>query len=219
MLGQLLLTSAAAAAGLVLAVWVLSLRLHDASIIDVFRGLGFALIGWLCFGLDDAARGRRLALAAMATLWGLRLALHIARRNHGRPEDFRCAGRRERDGRRFWLTRLYRIYRVQAVLMWIVALPLAAASSDGAGNDLGPLDRIGVAVWFVGLAFETIGDLQLARFKAEPASGEQVMDRGPLALYPPPELLPTWSPGGGSGSSGSAPAVPGGRSWAPRSTR
>jgi steroid 5-alpha reductase family enzyme len=178
MLGQLLLNSAVATAGLVLGVWVLSLRLGDASIIDVFWGLGFVLIAWLCFALGNGPPGRRLALAAMATVWGLRLAVHIGRRNHGQTEDYRYAGLRERDGRRFWLTSLYRIYLVQAVLMWIVALPLVAGSADGTSGDLGPLHGIGVGVWAIGLAFEAVGDLQLARFKAEPGSGGQVMDRG-----------------------------------------
>jgi steroid 5-alpha reductase family enzyme len=178
MLGQLMLSSAAAAAGVVLAVWLLSLRLRDASIIDVFWGLGFALIGWLCFGLGDGAPGRRLALAAMASVWGLRLALHIGRRNHGRAEDFRYAGLRARDGPRFWLTSLYRIYLVQAVLMWLVSLPLQAGSAHGHGAGLGLIDALGMAVWSVGVGFEAIGDRQLARFKADPATSRQVMDRG-----------------------------------------
>ncbi len=36
----------------------------------------------------------------------------------------------------------------------------------------------GGAIWLVGLAFESIGDFQLARFKANPANAGQVMDRG-----------------------------------------
>ncbi len=176
MLGQLMLTSAAAAGGLVLAVWLLSLRLRDASIIDVFWGLGFVVIAWVCFGLGDGSPGRRLALALMASLWGLRLALHIGTRNHGRHEDFRYARLRERDGRRFWLTSLYRIYLVQAAMMWIVALPLQAGSAQGAG--FGVLGWLGAGVWAIGLAFESIGDLQLARFKADRANHRAVMDRG-----------------------------------------
>ena len=100
-----MLTSAAAAAGLVLAVWELSLRLGDASIIDVFRGLGFVAIGWLCFALGDGAPGRRLALAAMASISGLRLALHIGRRNHGRAEDYRDSAGRSGGRRRITLGR------------------------------------------------------------------------------------------------------------------
>jgi steroid 5-alpha reductase family enzyme len=179
MLGQLLLTSAAAATALILGVWLLSLRLRDASVIDVFWGLGFVAIASLCLGLGDAPPGRRFALAAMAGLWGLRLAVHIGRRNHGRPEDFRYAALRARDGPRFWLTSLYRIYLVQAALMWVVALPLTVGASHGATPaDFGPLDILGAAVWAVGLGFEAIGDRQLARFKADPASAGHVMDRG-----------------------------------------
>ncbi len=178
MLGETMLLSAAAAGILVLAVWLASLRLHDASIIDVFWGVGFVVIGWLCLAAGDGAPGRRLALAVMVSLWGLRLALHIGRRNHGRGEDFRYARLRERDGRRFWRTSLYRVYLVQAALMWVIALPVAVGSAHGRHAGLGPVDWVGIAVWAVGLAFETIGDLQLARFKADPASAGQVMDRG-----------------------------------------
>jgi steroid 5-alpha reductase family enzyme len=178
MLVQLMLASAAAAAGLVLVVWLVSLGLRDASIIDVCWGLGFVPIGWLCWALGDSAPGRRLALAAMATLWGVRLALHIGVRNHGRPEDFRYARLRERDGGRFWLTSLYRVYLVQAALMWVVALPLMVGSTHGADSGLGALDGVGVGVWAVGLAFEAVGDLQLTRFRADPANGRRVMDRG-----------------------------------------
>ncbi len=178
MLGQVMLCSAAAAGALVLGVWLLSLRLRDASVIDVFWGLGFVLIGWLGFALGDGAPGRRVALAVMATLWCLRLAGHIGWRNHGRGEDFRYARLRERDGGRFWLTSLYRIYLVQAGLMWVVALPLQAGAAEGGRAGLGPAGWAGVAVWAVGLSFEAIGDLQLARFKADPANGRRVMDRG-----------------------------------------
>jgi steroid 5-alpha reductase family enzyme len=178
MLVHVMLASAAAAAGLVGGVWLLSVRLGDASIIDGFWGLGFVLIAWLCWALGDGAPGRRLLLAVMATLWGLRLAVHIGRRNHGRPEDYRYARLRARDGGRFWLTSLYRVYLVQAALMWVVALPLMVGSAHGADSGLGGLDAVGVVVWAVGLAFEAVGDLQLAGFRADPANVRRVMDRG-----------------------------------------
>jgi hypothetical protein len=62
---------------------------------------------------------------------GFAPAVHIARCNDGRPADHRYARVRERDGRRFWLTSLDRVYLVQAVPMWTVALPLPAGSADG----------------------------------------------------------------------------------------
>ncbi|MEA2370762.1 MAG: hypothetical protein QOH12_1156 [Solirubrobacteraceae bacterium] len=178
MLGQLMLSSACVALSLILWVWLLSLRLWDASIIDVFWGIGFVLIAALCLAVGDGNPGRRILLAGMACVWGVRLAVHIGRRNRGQEEDSRYARLRDRDGNRFWLTSLYRVYLVQAVLMWVLSLPLQVGSVHGSGNELGLLDLAGVAVWAVGFAFEAIGDLQLARFRADPTNYRRVMDQG-----------------------------------------
>ena len=178
MLGQLMLAGACVALGLILCVWVASIQIDDASIIDVFWGIGFVLIALLCAAGGQGSPGRRIALAIMASLWGVRLAVHIRRRNRGRPEDLRYARLRWRDLDRFWITSLYRVYLVQAALMWLIALPLFAGSAHGSTRGLGLVDVVGGVVWAVGLGFETIGDLQLTRFKADPANQRNVMDRG-----------------------------------------
>jgi steroid 5-alpha reductase family enzyme len=173
-----MLASAAGAFALVIAVWLASLRLRDASIIDVFWGVGFIVIAWVCVAVGHGARDRRLLLAILVTLWGARLAVHIGRRNHGKGEDPRYVAMRQRDGARFWLTSLYRVFLIQAVTIWIISLPLQAAGSLGGQRGLGALDAIGAAVWFIGFGFESLGDLQLDRFKAAPGSRGQVMDHG-----------------------------------------
>lgn len=85
---------------------------------------------------------------------------------------------RQRDGARFWLTSLYRVFLVQAATMWIISLPLQAAGSLGGRRGLGALDAVGGAVWLVGFGFESLGDLQLDRFRADPGSRGKVMDHG-----------------------------------------
>ena len=40
------------------------------------------------------------------------------------------------------------------------------------------LDILGGACWFLGIAFETVGDWQLARFKQDQGNVGRVMDRG-----------------------------------------
>jgi steroid 5-alpha reductase family enzyme len=176
--GTVLLAGAAAAVGLMVVVWVVSVALRDASIVDSFWGLGFVVIAWVCYAAGDGCRGRRLLVAVLVTIWGLRLAIHITRRNRGHGEDPRYVAMRERDGQRFWLTSLYRVFLAQAVVMWLISLPLAAAGSIGAHRTLGAFDIVGAAVWLVGFTFEAVGDLQLDRFKADPASRGRVMDRG-----------------------------------------
>jgi steroid 5-alpha reductase family enzyme len=173
-----MLASAVAALALVLAVWVASVIVRDASIIDVFWGVGFIAIAWTCVGVGHGDETRRLLLAILTTVWGARLAIHIGRRNLGHGEDRRYAAMRERHGDRFWLTSLYRVYLVQAVTMWVVSLPLQAAASTGRHPGLGLLDAIGIGVWLIGIGFEAIGDLQLDRFKRSPDSKGKVMDRG-----------------------------------------
>jgi steroid 5-alpha reductase family enzyme len=178
MTGSVMAASAGGALALVLLVWLASIRLRDASIIDVFWGAGFVVIGWICVVVGNGDRDRRVLLAILVTIWGSRLAIHIGRRNLGKGEDRRYAAMRERDGDRFWLTSLYRVYLVQAVAMWVVSLPLQAGASTGARDGLGALDAIGGAVWLVGFVFEALGDLQLERFKGDPANRGGVMDRG-----------------------------------------
>jgi steroid 5-alpha reductase family enzyme len=173
-----MLASAGGALILVLAVWLASLRLRDASIIDSFWGVGFIVIAWVCVAVGHGDHDRRLLLAVLVTIWGLRLAIHITRRNHGKGEDPRYVAMRERDGERFWLTSLYRVFLIQWLTMWIISLPLQAAGSLGGARKLGAVDAIGVAVWLVGFSFEALGDLQLDRFKADPRSRDRVMDRG-----------------------------------------
>ncbi|MGD0386869.1 MAG: DUF1295 domain-containing protein [Solirubrobacteraceae bacterium] len=169
MTSTVMLASAAGALALVIAVWLASLALRDASIIDSFWGVGFIVIAWVCVALGHGDRDRRLLLAILVTLWGTRLAVHITHRNHGRGEDPRYVAMRERDGARFWLTSLYRVFLTQAATMWVISLPLQAAGSLGARRGLGVLDVIGTAVWLVGFVFEALGDHQLDRFKANPA--------------------------------------------------
>ena len=40
------------------------------------------------------------------------------------------------------------------------------------------LDYLGAALWLVGFYFEAMGDLQLARFKADPANKGKLLDSG-----------------------------------------
>ena len=54
----------------------------------------------------------------------------------------------------------------------------AAAAARAAFEGSRTLGVLGVAVWAVGLAFEAVGDAQLARFRADPANKGRVLDTG-----------------------------------------
>ena len=176
--GSVMLASAAAIAVLMIATWLVSLALRDASIVDIVWGLGFVLVAWVSFAVADGSSARRWLIVVLTTLWGLRLAAYLAWRNIGNGEDYRYEALRRRYGARFPIVSLYLVFGLQGLLMWIVSLPLQAAQVPDTPSGLVALDLIGIALWCVGMFFETVGDLQLARFKTDPASSGKVMDRG-----------------------------------------
>lgn len=56
-------------------------------------------------------------MAALVTLWGLRLTLHIGFRNWGKPEDFRYAKWREENGARWRWISFFKVFLLQGLLM------------------------------------------------------------------------------------------------------
>ncbi|WP_394616512.1 DUF1295 domain-containing protein [Lentzea sp. JNUCC 0626] len=144
-------------------------------LIDSVWGPGFAVIAVLTLVLADGDLTRQLVVTALTVIWGVRLGVHIHSRNRGKDEDPRYQDilKRAKGNPRL---RMYRVYLLQAVLMWIVSLPVQAAQHLDA--PFGVLDVLGVALWVVGFVFEAVGDWQLSQFRADPANKGAVMDRG-----------------------------------------
>ncbi len=188
-LTTMLLTSLLVVLATMTALWLLSLALRNASIVDPFWGIGFILVTWLT--IANAAPERLVArtwlLAALVTIWGLRLSLYLFWRNNGHGEDRRYRAMRDHHGPRFWWVSLLTVFWLQGVILWIVSLPIQAAMVTGptntvlvqsSGLPLGWLDVIGTSVWLIGFLFESFGDFQMASFQADPANAGKVMDRG-----------------------------------------
>ncbi|MFG2754436.1 DUF1295 domain-containing protein [Streptomyces xanthophaeus] len=172
----------AASAGAALAVMLLTFAVARARglhrLVDVAWGVAFTAVAVVTYVLS-AGHGddtRRLLLTLATSVWGLRLAAHIAWRGRGHGEDPRyeklLAGAR---GSRT-AHALRSVYLLQAALVWLVSLPVQAGAY--AATAAGAAAWAGAAVWATGLAFEAVGDFQLARFKADPAHRGLIMDRG-----------------------------------------
>jgi len=167
---------AAAAALLVLqgVTFLVALRVGKHSVVDTAWGIGIALAALASF-LVSAGHGnpaRRALLLAASVLWGLRLAAYVGWRNHGRPEDPRYADMlRGRNN----LYALRMVYLLQAAILWLATVPVQLGMLEP--SPVGALAVIGAILFAVGFVFESVGDWQLARFKASAADG-QIMDRG-----------------------------------------
>lgn len=159
-------------------VWLLSLKKHNASIVDSFWGLGFVFLAWLTASHGAGFPGRRTLILALVSLWGLRLSLHITWRNWGQGEDRRYQVWRQKYGPSFWWQSLWRVFWLQGVLLWLIALAPQAALLSPKPDHVTWVDRLGTLIWLTGFTFEAVADWQLARFKADPANRGQVMDQG-----------------------------------------
>lgn len=165
--------------GLMTILWIASLILRDSGIVDIFWGAGFVVSNWLYFALAPTGYpARKWLISALITIWGLRLSLHILRRNWGKPEDFRYRKWREEAGSKWWWQSLFRVFLLQGVLLWIISAPLLAAQIGAAPARLTLLDFAAVPLWAIGFFFEAVGDWQLARFKADPANRGKVLNAG-----------------------------------------
>lgn len=165
---------------LMLGLWALSVAIRDSSIADIFWGFGFVIIVWFTLSISDGVEARRVLVTALTTIWGLRLGLYIGWRNWG-AEDPRYARLRQHvqsQGGNYAIHSLVHIYLLQGFFMWLVSLVLIFALSMDTPATLGPVAGLGVALWLVGMFFEAVGDMQLTRFRADPANRGKVMDAG-----------------------------------------
>jgi steroid 5-alpha reductase family enzyme len=173
---HVLLTNLLTIAFVVLVLWLVSLLRRDASIIDMFWGLGFVLVAWLSLWNGDNLSPRSLLLTLLVSIWGLRLTAYLTWRNWAKPEDYRYVAMREHHGKRFPMVSLLTVFGLQGILMWIISLPVQVGIVKAEGWH--PTVAVGVILCLTGIFFEAVGDYQLARFKVDSVNRGRVMNRG-----------------------------------------
>ncbi len=156
--------------------WIVSVVRKDVSIVDSLWSLMFLVVAVGYAAQVGVGGVRGWIVLALVAAWSLRLSIYITVRNHGEGEDHRYQEIRRNNDPGFWWKSLYIVFGLQALLAWLVAMPLAVAV--GSDAPLGWLDAVGLALWVVGMVFEVFGDAQLARFKADPDNRGKVLDSG-----------------------------------------
>ena len=161
------------------ALWLVSLRLKDVSFIDAWWALGLVVIAGVSFMNSPPGAPHALLLTALCAIWGLRLGLYLLWRwrKHGPDRRYvKILARAQANGWSFAAASLIFVFALQAPLQFIVSLPVQMAQL--AHEPLGSLAYAGAALAVFGIAFESIGDWQLVRFRANPANAGKVLDRG-----------------------------------------
>jgi steroid 5-alpha reductase family enzyme len=147
--------------------FTVAIKTGKHSVVDTAWGIGLALaaVAALLSSIGHGQPPRRYTLLAASVLWGLRLAAYVWH-NHGKGEDprYRDLLSRARGNKNLYALRV--IYLLQALILWLATVPVQAGMLERA--PAGALVVIGALVWLGGFVFESVGDWQLARFKAAP---------------------------------------------------
>jgi steroid 5-alpha reductase family enzyme len=148
--------------------------------VDTFWGPGFAVVAvatWM-HQQGVGVEPRKAVLVGLTTLWALRLGCHVYWRSRGQGEDPRYAAFRKKAVGNEHLFLLRHVFYKQGLAIWITSLPVQIGQFWLKPEALGPAAWLGIAVCTLGFLFETVGDWQLARFKADPANRGKIMQSG-----------------------------------------
>jgi len=174
----LLLAAFAVAMIVMTIVWLISVRLNNAGIVDIAWSANFGLIALIDVLFGPGFWPRRVLAAGMMMGWSVRLAIHLWRRvvGHIETEDGRYAKLRESWGENA-NRRMLVFFLFQGVTNVVLSAPVLLACLNREPR-LRVIESCGVGLWLIALAGETFADAQLRRFKEDPASRGRVMNRG-----------------------------------------
>ena len=161
-----ILLSLLALSGLLAVAWVYLLRKRQLGHVDLLWALAIAGQAICYASLADGWGPRRLAVAAVASIWAFRLSLHLAKRLGRDGEDGRYLAMEEAAGNRASLF-FFGFFQLQALAAWLFAIPFATLVQD-----VEPGWRIwevlALGLWLVSLLGNSLADRQLDRWRRNP---------------------------------------------------
>lgn len=159
--------------------WIVSVFIKNASIVDPFWGMGYFVSVLWYFMQTDGLSTRKILVVILVILWSLRLSIFLGWRNFGKGEDFRYQQFRKDYGEhRYWWLSFFQVFLLQGILLWIISAPLLAVQYYSSDSALNFIDYIAIAVWVIGFIFEAGGDYQMTSFKSNPENKGKVLNTG-----------------------------------------
>jgi steroid 5-alpha reductase family enzyme len=174
----MILAATAACCVVMVFVWLWQKRISNAGVVDVFWSYNFPLIAVIYFLMGDGLTERRLLIAAMVLIWGMRLALylHVRVLGHINDEDGRYKQLRI-DWAPNFQTKIFWFFQMQAVSNVFLSIPFLLASINTSAQ-LHPLEYAGAAIWLLAIIGEGIADRQLQKFKKDKSNKGKACDVG-----------------------------------------
>ena len=163
--------------------WLISLKIKDASIIDIYWGFGFVIMSWTgliinLFFNETTITTSQWLINIMVTIWGLRLSIHLAIRNLGKGEDLRYVKMRERASSNWRFLSYIRVFMFQGFLQMLLMTPIVLVHYYPGQFGMSFLDYFGLLVWAIGFGIEAITDMQLTKFRSNATNSNKILKTG-----------------------------------------
>jgi len=170
------------ALGLNFGLLVAIIRIRDVSFIDAFWAYGMAIMASAALLQTDNPGPLAYTIWLLTVLWGVRLGTHLYlrwRKEGVDPRYKKIIGHAvDKQGMSFARAALFRAWALQIPLLFIVCLPAQLGILLAGSANLSLFSVAGAVIAVVGIGFETIGDMQLKRFKSDPSNRGKVLDSG-----------------------------------------
>ncbi len=161
------------------AIWLIHVPLQDAGLVDYYWGPGFAVIGWVGLGFGADLSTSKLVFLGAVTLWSTRLAAQlIARHLKLDGEDGRYAAMRRAGGPGWWWHSLFKVFLLQAFILWAVATPVHTVVAAPAASSFSIAGWIGLSIFATGFLIEAMADWQMHRHRVAVGSGKATFAGG-----------------------------------------
>ena len=155
--------------------WFLSLVRNNVTHVDSMWSLFFCLTAYTTALLSTDLSVRAVIVLALASMWALRLSIYLTWRNWGPHEDHRYVEIRNNNPP-FWLTSIYIVFGLQALLAWVISVSIYAAIDSA--KALNWLDYLAITLFVFGFIWEVLADWQLTSFKTNLQNKGKVLNTG-----------------------------------------
>lgn len=159
-------------------VYLVCLRFKNFGLIDIAWGLNMVLVVLLSYKNFSVFSGPQYLLSICVFLWGMRLAAFLFIRNFGKDEDFRYREMRERWGEKANVHAFFKVFMLQGVLAFFLALPVIFALNEAPKNS-SFFQVLGFLLWGFGFIWESWADQVKSNFKARAGNADKPCDEGP----------------------------------------
>jgi steroid 5-alpha reductase family enzyme len=178
-------------AAMMFVLWLIFLVTDNAAIVDVGWAGGLATLAVFYAFRADGMHLRQLVIAAMACIWGGRLALYLLfTRVIGQPEEGRYVQLR-RDWKTNIRAKFLAFFEFQALLCVLLSGPFLFPALNKQPQ-LSWIEITGAGIWLIGMVGEALADFQLSRFKKNPGSRGRTCRIGLWRLSRHPNYFFEW---------------------------